>query len=41
MACHNLAVMLERGLGGAKDASRASASYAQACSLGLSDDCDR
>ena len=41
VACHNLAVMLERGLGGAKDAARAKAAYATACSLGISNDCDR
>ena len=41
IACHNLAVMLEQGLGGAKDAARAKSSYAKACSAGISDDCDR
>ncbi|MGE3768834.1 MAG: tetratricopeptide repeat protein [Kofleriaceae bacterium] len=40
-ACHNLGVMLDKGLGGAKDPARAKASFARACSLGIADDCDR
>lgn len=41
IGCHNLAVMLERGQGGAKDAAGAKAAYARACSAGIADDCDR
>ncbi len=41
IACHNLAVMLEQGLGGAKDVARAKSSYAKACAAGISDDCGR
>ncbi len=41
IACHHLGVMLDKGLGGAKDATRANEAYARACSLGVSDDCAR
>jgi TPR repeat protein len=39
VACHNIGVMLEKGIGGAKDETRSNDAYQKACSLGISDDC--
>ncbi|MFN0247966.1 MAG: tetratricopeptide repeat protein [Kofleriaceae bacterium] len=39
IACHNLGVMLAKGLGGKKDTKRSFDAFERACSLGIRDDC--